>query len=114
MVNTVGISHRRVENILHNELGMAKVSTRRLLRLLMPDQKLTSLTLSQANLTIFEEYQASFLDPFLTQDENGFTTLSLQANLTIFEEDQANFLDRFLTQDENGSTTLSQRTKDNQ
>ena len=38
-------------------------------RLLTPDRKLTRLTLSQANLAIFEADQASFLDSFLTQDE---------------------------------------------
>ena len=67
--NTVGISRERVENILHNELWMSKVSARCVPLLLTPDKKLTRLTLSQANLFIFEADQASFLDRFLTQDE---------------------------------------------
>ena len=44
--NTVGISRERVETILHNELGMPMVSTRRVPRLLKRDQKLTRLILS--------------------------------------------------------------------
>ena len=43
----------RVENILHNELEMLKVSAIWVLGLLMPDLRLTRLTLSQANLAIF-------------------------------------------------------------
>ena len=65
IANTVGISLERVENILHNELRMSKVSPRWVPRLL------TRLTLSQANLAIFEADQAGFLDRFLTQNELG-------------------------------------------
>ena len=53
IATSVGISRERVENILHNELGMSKVSARWVPRLLTPDQKLTRLTLSQENLAIF-------------------------------------------------------------
>ena len=35
--NTIGISRERVENILHNELGMSKVSARWVPRILTPD-----------------------------------------------------------------------------
>ena len=63
--NTVGISRGRVENILHNELGMSKVSARQVPRLLASDQTQTRLTLSQANLPIFEVDQASFVPKFL-------------------------------------------------
>ena len=69
IATSVGISRERVENILHNELGMSKVSARWVPRLLTPDQKLTRLTLSQENIAIFEADQASFIDRFLTQDE---------------------------------------------
>ena len=48
---------------------MSKVSARWVPRLLTPDQKLTRLILSHANLAVFEADQASFLDCFLTQDE---------------------------------------------
>ena len=49
---------------------MSKVSARCVPLLLTPDKKLTRLTLSKANLFIFEADQASFLDRFLTQDES--------------------------------------------
>lgn len=68
LADTVGISRERVENILHSELGMSKVSARWVPRLLTPDQKLTRLSLSQANLAIFEADQDGFLDRFVTQD----------------------------------------------
>uniref|UniRef100_A0A3Q0T9I4 Mos1 transposase HTH domain-containing protein n=1 Tax=Amphilophus citrinellus TaxID=61819 RepID=A0A3Q0T9I4_AMPCI len=67
--NAVGISCERVENILHNELGMLKVSARWVPRLLMPDQKRTRLVMSQVNLAIFEPNPAGFLERFLTRDE---------------------------------------------
>ena len=69
IVNTVCISHKRVENILRNELGMSQISIRRVPRLFTPDQKLTRLILSQANLAIFEADQARFPDRFLTHNE---------------------------------------------
>ena len=50
----VGISSERVENILHKELGMSKVSARCVPRLLTPDQKCIRMVMSQANLAIFE------------------------------------------------------------
>ena len=59
IANTFGISRERVENVLHNELGMLKVSARWVPGLLTPDQKLTRLTLLQANMAIFEAGQAS-------------------------------------------------------
>eukprot|EP00106_Octopus_bimaculoides_P022919 XP_014790361.1 PREDICTED: histone-lysine N-methyltransferase SETMAR-like [Octopus bimaculoides] len=69
IANAVGISRERVENILHNELGMSKGSARWVLRLLTPDQKHTRLVMSQANLTLFEANPGGFLERFLTQDE---------------------------------------------
>ena len=66
IANTAGISREQIENILHNPLGMAKVSTKWVPQLSTPDQRLT---LSQSNLGIFEADQASSLDPCLTQDE---------------------------------------------
>ena len=41
LANVISISRERVENILHNELGMSKVSARWMPRLLTSDQKLT-------------------------------------------------------------------------
>ena len=65
----VAISRERVENILHKELGMSKVSARWVPRLLTPDQKHTWLVMSQANLAVFEADPDSFLERFFTQDE---------------------------------------------
>ena len=67
--NVVSISCERVENILHNELGMSKISTRWVPPLLTPDQKLTRLVMSEANLARFEADPDRFVERFLTQDE---------------------------------------------
>ena len=72
IANAVGISRERLENILHNKLGMSKVSARWVPRLLTPYQKYTRLVRSQANLALLKQMQgdaASFLERFLTQDE---------------------------------------------
>ena len=69
IANAAGISCEPVENILHNELGMSKVSARCVPWLLTPDQQHTKLVMSQANLTLFETDPAGFLERFLTQDE---------------------------------------------
>ena len=65
LANVISISRERVENILHNELGMSKVSARWVLRLLTPDQKFSRLVMSEANLARLEADP----DRFLTQDE---------------------------------------------
>ena len=58
-----------MENILHIELGMSKVLARWVPRLLTPDQELTRLVMSEANLAIFEADPDRFVERFLTQDE---------------------------------------------
>ena len=69
MANVISISRERVENILHNELGISKVSARWVPWLLTPDQKLTRLVTSEANLARFEADPDHFVERFLTQDE---------------------------------------------
>ena len=69
LANVISISRERVENILHNELGMSKVSVRWVSRLFTPDQKLTRLVMSEANLARFEADPDRFVERFLTQDE---------------------------------------------
>ena len=69
LANVISISCELVENILHNELGMSKVLTRWVPRLLTPDQKLTRLVMSEANLARFETDSDRFVERFLTQDE---------------------------------------------
>ena len=69
IVDAVVISRERVENILHQELGMSKVSARWVPRLLTPAQKHTRLVMLQANLALFDMNIDSFLERFLTQDE---------------------------------------------
>ena len=69
LANVISISRERVENILHNELGMSKVSARWVPRLLTSDQKLTRLVMSEANLARFEADPDRFVERFLTQDE---------------------------------------------
>ncbi|XP_076059482.1 protein GVQW3-like [Oratosquilla oratoria] len=58
IANTSGISRERVENILHKERDISKMSARWVLRLMTSDQKHTRLIMSQANLSLFEA------DPF--------------------------------------------------
>ena len=58
IADAVAISRERVENILHQELGISKVSTRWVPRLLMLAQKHTRLVMSQANLALFETTSA--------------------------------------------------------
>ncbi|XP_076065286.1 protein GVQW3-like [Oratosquilla oratoria] len=69
MANTVSISRERIENILHKELEMSKVSARWVPRLLTSDQKYTRLVMSEVNLTLFEVDPVSFLERFFAQDE---------------------------------------------
>ena len=68
MAKEVGISRKRVENILHNELGMSKVSARSVPRLLTPDQKRIRMVMSRANLAIFEANPDGFCKHFVTED----------------------------------------------
>ena len=69
LANVISISRERVENILHNELGISKVSAQWVPWLLTPDQKLTTLVMSKANLVRFEADPDHFVEHFLTQDE---------------------------------------------
>ena len=69
LANVISISHERVENILHYELGMSKALARWFPWLLTPDQKLTRLVMSEANLARFEADLDHFVECFLTQDE---------------------------------------------
>ena len=66
MADAVAIFLKQLENILHQELGMSKVSAWWAPHLLMPAQKHTRLVLSQENLALFETNPDSFLERFLT------------------------------------------------
>lgn len=63
------ISQERVHNIIHDELGMNKVSARWVPRLLTPDHKRTRLLTSRDNLALFEQNPDDFLQRFVTMDE---------------------------------------------
>ena len=76
IASAFGISREQVEDIQRNELGMSNVSARWVPRLLTPDQKLTRLTLSEANMAIFEAGQGSFLAVFSLRVGAGSNTLS--------------------------------------
>ena len=69
IADVVAISRERVENILHKELGIPKVSAMWVPHLLTPDQKHTRLVVLQAYLAVFEADPDSFLERFLTQNE---------------------------------------------
>ena len=68
IADAVAISREPVENILHQELDMSKVSARWMPHLLTPAQKHTRLVMSEPNLALFETYSDSFLQRFLIQD----------------------------------------------
>ena len=76
LANVISISRERVENILHNERGMSKVSARWVLRLLTPDQKLTRLVMSEANLARFEADPDRFVERFSPKMNVGSITLN--------------------------------------
>ena len=76
LANVISISRERVENILLNELGMSKVSAGLVPRLLTPDQKLTRLIMSEANLARFEADLDHFLSIFSPKVNVGSITLN--------------------------------------
>lgn len=63
IANVISISHERVENILHNELGMTKVSAWWVSCLLILFQKCTKLITSWKILTLLESDPVGFLEP---------------------------------------------------
>lgn len=69
IVETVGISFERVQNILHEHLGMTKLSARWVPRLLTLDNKRNRMTTSKLCLDMFKRNPKEFLRRFVTVDE---------------------------------------------
>ncbi|XP_035212046.1 uncharacterized protein LOC118186127 [Stegodyphus dumicola] len=69
IAETVGISKDRVGHILHEILGMRKLSARWVLRLLTPDNKRIHETTSEQCLTLFKRNPKEFLRRFTIVDE---------------------------------------------
>ena len=69
IAETVGISKDRVDHILHEILGMRKLSARWMSRLLTPDNKCNRETISEHCLTLFKRNSKEFLRRFVTVDE---------------------------------------------
>ncbi|XP_029636953.1 uncharacterized protein LOC115212254 [Octopus sinensis] len=69
IVNVINITCEKVKNILNNELGKTKVSAWWVPRLLIRNQKCTSLITSQRNLISLKAAPADFLESFLSQDD---------------------------------------------
>ena len=69
IAETVGISKDRVGHILHEILGMRKLSARWVPRLLTPDNKRNRETTSQQCLTLFKRNPKEFLRRYVTVDE---------------------------------------------
>jgi len=65
----VGMSKDRVGHILHEILGMRKLSARWVPRLLTPDNKRNRETTSEQCLTLFKRNPKEFLRRFVTVDE---------------------------------------------
>jgi len=66
---TVGMSKDRVSHILHEILGMRKLSARWVPRLLTPQNKRNRETTSEQCLTLFKRNTKEFLRRFVTVDE---------------------------------------------
>lgn len=69
IVEAVGISYERVQNILTNELGMSKISARWVPRLLTVDQKRVRFQTSSDLLLHYEADPNNFMERFVTTDE---------------------------------------------
>lgn len=69
LVEMTGISYERVFNIIHNILGMRKLSARWVPRLLTPEQKRVRETTSAECLRMFKGNPREFLRRFVTVDE---------------------------------------------
>lgn len=69
IAETVGISKDRVGHILHEILGMRKLSARWVPRLLTPDNKRIRETTSEQCLKLFKRNPKEFLRRFVTVDE---------------------------------------------
>ena len=62
IADAVAISRERVENILHKELGMSKVSTRWVPRLLTPDQNTPGWSCCRQTWSFWRQIQTAFLN----------------------------------------------------
>lgn len=69
IAKTVGIAEGTVHHILHEELGMRKLSARWVPRLLTPENKRNRETTSASCLALFQRNPAEFLRRFVTVDE---------------------------------------------
>jgi len=69
IAETVGMSKDRVGHILHEILGMRKLSARWVSRLLTPDNKRNRETTSEQCFTLFKRNPKEFLHRFVTVDE---------------------------------------------
>lgn len=69
IAEAVGISHERVENILHEYLGMRKLAARWVPRLLSDGNKHDRVTTSKECLEMFKRNPKDFLRRFVTVDE---------------------------------------------
>lgn len=69
IADIVGISKDRVGNILHEILGMRKLSARWVPRLLTPENKRNRETISEQCLALFQRNPKEFLRRFVTVDE---------------------------------------------
>lgn len=69
IAETVGIAEGTVHHILHEELGMRKLSARWVPRLLTPENKRNRETTSATCLALFQRNPAEFLRRFVTVDE---------------------------------------------
>ena len=76
LTNVISISREQVENILHNELGMSKISPRWVPWVLTPDQKLTKLVMREANLARLRQTQIVLLSVFSPKMNAGSITLN--------------------------------------
>jgi DNA-binding Xre family transcriptional regulator len=69
IAETIGISKECVGYILHEELDMKKLCARLVPRLLIADQKLTRMKISEQCLERFNKNETDFVHRFITMDK---------------------------------------------
>jgi len=70
LANELGIDQKSVRNILHFKLGLKKIQSQWVPKLLTKNQKQERLQSCQTNLALIEEDEELFLSQIITQDES--------------------------------------------
>ena len=83
LVEATGISHDTVISILHEQIGMKKLSARWVPRSLTMDHKRDCVTISKQCLKMFQHNPDEFLRRFITVDETWIYYFTLKTKETV-------------------------------